>query len=83
MITKVIEYQKGRKEKWMETENPQNGVNDLEELKQKRNEVGVIVDYYKRPFMLFQMVESLRNFPGKLPHDIRSRFWKHVIPRRY
>lgn len=67
----------------METKNSQNGMNDLEELKHKPNEVGVIVEYYKRPFMLFHMDESLRNYPGKSPHDIRSRFWKHVIPRRY
>jgi len=67
----------------METKNSQNGVNDLEELKQKPDEVRVIVEYYKRAFIVLHMDESLRNYQAKSPHDIRSRFWKHVIPGRY
>jgi hypothetical protein len=67
----------------METKNSQNGVNDLEELKQKPEEVGVIVEYYKRAFIVLHMDESLHNYQAKSPHDIRSRFWKHLIPGPY
>jgi hypothetical protein len=67
----------------MEKEGSQNGMSDLEEVKQEPGKAGVIVEYYRRAFALFHKEESLRNYPVKSPHDIRSRFWKHAIARRY